>query len=84
VLHIVASGSSQQGLGDQQLPRHGSSSSLTSSVCSVQSGCTEKAIDNLSMKDGSRESILEGRYILYIYDNVIDVHCSWSFDFGLC
>jgi len=54
-------GGSSQGLsvGDQKLSRHGSSSSLTNSVCSVQSGCTEKAIDNLSMKD----SIVDGRYV---------------------
>jgi len=56
-LSVVLSGSSQ-GLSDLTPAHHGSSSSLTSSACSVQSGCTEKTVDNLSMKD----SILEGRY----------------------
>jgi len=45
------------GSGDQKPAHHGSSSSLTNSVCSIQSGCTEKASDNLSIKD----SILDGR-----------------------
>ena len=60
-LCVGGGGSSQGGLsaGDQKLSRHGSSSSLTNSVGSIQSGCTEKAIDNLSMKD----SIVDGRYV---------------------
>ena len=61
LVHILATGTSTQGLNDQKLPDHGSSSSL--STCSVQSGCTEKAVDNLSMKEGRCDSILEGRRV---------------------
>lgn len=72
----VATGNSQ-GLSDQKPSHHGSSSSLASSACSIQSGCTEKAIDNLSMKD----SILDGRYmivfIMLIAASVLTVVCSY-------
>ena len=57
-VYVVAIGS-PQGLTEQKLAHHGSSSSLASSACSIQSGCTEKAVDNMSMKD----SILDGRYL---------------------
>jgi len=61
LLCIVATGTSQ-GVSDPTLPHHGSSSSLASSACSVQSGCTEKTVDNLSMKEGRYDSmILDGR-----------------------
>ena len=65
----VATGNSQ-GLSDQKPAHHGSSSSLASSACSIQSGCTEKAVDNLSMRD----SILDGRYtIVFIILNAASV-----------
>ena len=60
--YVVATGSSQA-LSDQKPAHHGSSSSLASSACSVQSGCTEKAVDNLSMKD----SIFDGRYLMTLF-----------------
>jgi len=64
MLCIVATGSSQ-GPSDQVMPHHGSSSSLASSACSVQSGCTDKTVDNLSMKEGRCDSmILDGRYVV--------------------
>jgi len=62
LFNVVATGSSQ-GPSDQMLTHHGSSSSLASSACSIQSGCTEKAIDNVSMKD----SVLEGRYMKALF-----------------
>jgi len=47
------------------MPHHGSSSSLASSACSVQSGCTDKTVDNLSMKEGRCDSvIMDGRYVI--------------------
>ena len=68
VMHVdmlcVVATSSSQGLSDQVIPRYGSSSSLASSACSVQSGCTEKTVDNLSMKEGRCDSILDGRYLI--------------------
>jgi len=59
LLRVVATGSSQ-GISDQKPSHHGSSSSLASSACSVQS---DKTVDNLSMKDGRCDSVLEGRYV---------------------
>jgi hypothetical protein len=53
-----------QSLTDLKPPHHGSSSSLASSACSVQSGCTEKAVDDLSLKDGRCDSLLaESRFL---------------------
>ena len=73
VSSVVATGTSQ-GVSDQSLPHHGSSSSLASSACSIQSGCTDKTVDNLSMKEGRCDSmILDGRYVIIIL--VLRLHC---------
>jgi len=74
----VATGNSQ-GLSDQKPSHHGSSSSLASSACSIQSGCTEKAVDNVSIKD----SILDGRYMItFIMLNAACFDCG-LFLFGI-